>query len=73
MNWISVKDKLPEVHLDVLIYIPWLKDHFDSSSYIVGYLEYDECIYFNNFQDNIERIDIKYISHWMPLPEPPKE
>ncbi len=65
MDWISVEDKLPEVIIDkngrcncVLIY---KKDGFDcGSDFQVWNTEYFNI---NPFE----------ITHWMPLPDPPKE
>ena len=30
MNWISVKDKLPDNYMDILIYVPESKDNFEG-------------------------------------------
>ena len=59
MDWISVKDRLPELFEDVLTYddvgicINWLEELVDE----VAYFAYGG----------------KYVTHWMPLPESPKE
>ena len=61
-EWISVNDRLPDVGKIVLV--------FGKRSATTGM-----------FQGVIERNDLwwwkedttKYVSHWMPLPEPPKE
>ena len=59
MEWISVKDRLPELFEDVLTYdvdggirINWLEELVDE----VAYFAYGG----------------KYVTHWMLLPEPPK-
>ena len=64
MDWISVDDRLPEEEMQhVLLWFTDVKCAF------VGYLEngvfeLSHCDWF-----------VKYhpVSHWMPLPEPPKE
>ena len=57
MEWISIKDRLPEIDKDVLV---------------VDCNIYEVCIY-----DGVEfrTIDYGYFypTHWMSLPEPPKE
>jgi Protein of unknown function (DUF551) len=72
MEWISVEERLPEREKEVIIYekytsipiIAWLswsgnwhssKDHLSING--------DGSI-----DDNIEN---KFVTHWMPLPEPP--
>ena len=64
-GWIRVKDRLPEVIFDntgavncVLVYG---KDHFECGSDI----QVSNTAYLNKHT--------KGITHWMPLPEPPKE
>ena len=68
MNWISVKERLPKAGVEVLLYDAVFK------TYYVGFLDIS----------NIVRSEMKWIvdsemfrvcefTHWMPLPEPPKE
>lgn len=72
MEWISVKDRLPEDCENVLVYCPIL------GSMAVAYLAYDRkgspihytIVDFDEY-DQIARLN--EISHWMPLSEPPKE
>jgi hypothetical protein len=52
-KWISVKDRLPEKYVGVLVYNGSIHEDFICSS---GY-----------FYDTLD------VTHWMPLPEPPKE
>ena len=72
MNWISVKDRLPKESEHVIGYCrtninpewhvePLLFDIYDKKelwAYLFAYKGYDYAI---------------EISHWMPLPEPPKD
>ena len=64
-NWISVKDKLPNDHTPVIVAI---KDtHGDNP---VMYSDFGWCL---NGDYWIVDNDVRYdITHWMPLPEPPK-
>jgi len=63
-NWISVKDRLPEYNVSVLT------THKDSSV-LIGWRAST-----NSRGENWKiGVDCKpnSITHWMPLPEPPKE
>ena len=63
MEWISVSDRLPEDGIRVLTYA-------DNSAMFVAsrddgwYVDTGEYYYSSPFTN---------ITHWMPLPEPPKE
>lgn len=56
-NWISVKDRLPKDHEIVLTALKKDKD---------GYCHIQANPYFKEFWDTVK------VTHWMPLPEPPK-
>lgn len=76
MNWISVKDELPKHGVEVLIYY--------STEILQAYLWNDlwkgSCIVTDNMNDgyvndrNICKLGspFDFVTHWMPLPEPPK-
>lgn len=72
-NWISTKDLTPPVHEEVLLYMPAIDDELMESSFFIGYIESDGNYYINNFHNNFEAVKYKYITHWIWLPEPPKE
>lgn len=58
-NWISVKDRLPKENDRVLTYSPNM-----ASSDIGGIsIQWGWCC----------KTKVNDITHWMPLPEPPKE
>ncbi|MBO5715050.1 MAG: DUF551 domain-containing protein [Clostridia bacterium] len=59
-EWISVKDRLPEIDTHVLVY-----DEHMWWDYAIAKLDKDGC-----WMD--EECCILCPSHWMPLPEPPK-
>ena len=66
-KWIPVSERLPEVREDVLCYrcIKNVSLTFDVYTYLGN----------GQWEDTYGNLDeeIKPISHWMPLPEPPKE
>jgi hypothetical protein len=59
MEWIDVKDRLPELHRRVLLF----RSEFDP---YIGCLDTDGHWYINGSL-------LYQPTHWMPLPEPPKE
>lgn len=62
-EWVSVDDKLPEKNQQVLTYNPM----DDREPFWVDYLFLagDEKLHWDMGEDNV--------THWMPLPEPPKQ
>lgn len=83
MNWISVKDRLPaksgsylacrkfgNTHFvwiyDFAMNLSDIDDNFEDENH-GGWWECDSC-------EGVQYFDeVKGITHWMPLPEPPKE
>ena len=65
MEWISVKDRLPEKEKEVLVY--WTNTSQCKRHYEIIYYTGDHwfCL------DDKVRPWIK-VTHWMPLPEPPE-
>lgn len=72
-GWVSVKDRLPKSMINKVLV--WL-EHEDLNGYI-GYGHYEkfhgEEMWYDLEHD--ERFDKRgyIVTHWMPLPEPPKE
>lgn len=65
-KWISVKDRLPEDRHSVLVYCP-----HNKCIYTAYYDDFNDEWYYFGCGGGIE---VYYtVSHWMPLPEPPKE
>lgn len=62
-EWISVKDKLPEEYRIVICY--------DDQSERIKEAEFHHSRFNVNSQDN--EIILHNVTHWMPLPEPPKD
>ena len=59
MRWTSVREALPELYLDVLVYDSWAGVTFGA------YQGRDEWEVYNCLSEESE------ITHWMPIPEPP--
>ncbi len=66
MEWISVKDRLPEQLKCYLIY------SFDwDDSTCIPYIAWSFYNSDGKWVDSIDRSFHNYVTHWMPLPEPP--
>ena len=73
-QWISVKDRLPDEEVLAANFAPGTHGY---KEYIIGYVEAvkcydldwekDKCVAQNDFEI------LENVTHWMPLPEPPKE
>jgi hypothetical protein len=63
MNWIDVKDRLPEHGILTSSYVLTINSY--------GHIDCLDFIYKNWYKDNIP--EETYITHWMPLPEPPNK
>lgn len=71
MEWISIKDRLPPINDKLLVFSERIgilmginKDHIFAKDGI--FFHYPGKLKF-------EKDKIENVSHWMPLPEPPKE
>lgn len=70
-HWISVKDRLPDVFDEVLVY-----DTFSNTSISIAWRETTPRKngivdwYWNSQMSYPE--DLTHVTHWMPLPEPPE-
>ena len=68
-EWVSVEERLPEIGTEVLIC-----DIFDTRNYMdVWSLEDDEDGDAVWEDKNGNWYSVDEVTHWMPLPEPPKE
>ena len=70
-EWISAKDRLPDVYTPVLVtYIGWQdgEQHCDEVATIGLFSKW----HWWDGGDTEEEVLVT-ITHWMPLPEPPKE
>ena len=66
-QWVSVKDRLPEEQKEVLIYLP----EYDSVE--MAALFEIPSLNLKEWAQNEDAYMLNEVSHWMPLPEPPKE
>lgn len=64
MDWISVKDRLPEPHRMVIVYVANRAGWWN--------IETDFLNLNGSWASNADS-DWHIVTHWMPLPEPPKE
>lgn len=67
MNWISVKERLPKVNKDVLLFSPFYLDY----KYFIGKLLKDGAFVCEEAERDIF-FGKEKVTHWMPLPEPPE-
>ena len=77
-EWISVKNRLPDGYDDVLVYVvehrSWWDDEYVEPGKKISTLKHDTYSYMAiQYLDKYEDISRTNITHWMPLPEPPKE
>lgn len=66
MEWISVKDRRPSINEIVLVYDTFFEDV--SIGYISEFLG-ERTIWIIDYGESVSDT----VTHWMPLPEPPKE
>lgn len=72
MKWISVKDRLPEIGQEVIVYCPSCKRKVTALCRLIRYEEAVNFYWDNSYGgSNIHVQDA--VTHWMPLPEAPKE
>ena len=73
VGWISTKDRMPEKYLDVLVLVQYPKVNGYTGHYVViAWKSTDDDSWDsddNNFNNDPEGV----VTHWMFLPEPPKE
>jgi hypothetical protein len=62
-EWISVKERLPGANEDV-----WCYSNRNGGYTFIGYIGYHVRDWMENGS-----LHIGDVTHWMPLPEPPKE
>jgi len=66
-RWISVEERLPEKHVEVLI---CTEDYGKNELGFATVAVWDGSEWIETWD---RQKSVHYVSHWMPLPEPPKE
>ena len=77
MKWISVKDRMPEYNTEVLLYYSTdiVQGFLDKNDYWYGSRDVRDCMNDGWVEDSKfcrRGGPFDYVTHWMPLPEPPK-
>ena len=70
MEWISVKERLPEEETSVLVWAEWADDPGGYSCELAMLCDG------NWYNNGVIAGELHYkltVTHWMPLPAPPKE
>ena len=70
-EWISVKDRLPENDDNVLVIVNGKYNNvtFVNAMMIAAFCDDEHVWFLNEYPDFVHA----NVTHWMPLPEPPKE
>jgi hypothetical protein len=80
-EWISVKDRLPEENGRYLCYVKAKRrtGFIGTYGFVENLHEFDEMFFkgenrsgFITDDDRLGFVEIENVTHWMPLPEPPK-
>ena len=66
--WISCEDRLPEIGEPVWLFC---FEDYQQEGYFVQDIDYEEEGVSHTFKNMYDKYIV--VTHWMPLPEPPKE
>jgi hypothetical protein len=66
MEWISVKDRLPEIGQSIIFFCV---DHIRAGKYYATFSDNSDL----GFYDLCCNYDFDNVTHWMPIPQFPKE
>lgn len=72
MEWISVDDRLPEIGDEVIVYTPNSRTKVTALCRLIRYEE-DAEFFWDNFYGGTNFHLKESVTHWMPLPAPPKD
>lgn len=72
-QWISVDDRLPSIDERVFVYIPRPDDHYNIEMAYISEGDDDYPYWVLRDKSQFYSTRFHYISHWQPLPEPPKD
>lgn len=79
MNWISVKDRLPDDHERVLVRLRGAGYDTEKSRIEIATFTIGDFFLYYKYRDSMtnDLFTIPYcvdrVTHWMPLPEPPED
>ena len=75
MEWISVEERMPEHGTDVLVLTAPGALSLGQNCVVAEYIHprMEKSGVFINFYAGYDDKNILAVTHWMPLPEPPKE
>lgn len=72
-KWISIKDKLPEIGEEVIVYCPkCISRKVTALMRLIRYEGATEYFWDNSYGGSNVHV-MHSVTHWMPLPESPKE
>ncbi len=69
-KWISVEERLPDVEVLAANFAPGT---YGYKEYIIGYVSGEKCTEPGKCHAENDYEILYNVTHWMPLPEPPKE
>lgn len=76
-GWISVKDRLPEMYEEVIVAVPFVFEDENGPTNQKGCAVVTSRLVEDpqgaKWNIHIEEKWVNHITHWMPLPAPPKE
>jgi hypothetical protein len=72
-QWISVDDRLPNIGERVFVYIPRPDNHYNTEIAYISEGNDDYPYWVLGDKSQFYSTRFHYISHWQPLPEPPKD
>ena len=78
-KWIPVSDRLPDKNDNYIVFLKYVKT-ITLMNFALDFVVHDEyglptkekksCFYY--YDDDWENIEVPEVTHWMPIPEPPK-
>lgn len=78
-QWIPVSDRLPDKNDEYIVFLKYVKT-ITMMNFALDFVVHDEyglptkekksCFYY--YDDDWENIEVPEVTHWMPIPEPPK-
>ena len=72
MEWISVKDRMPDAYQHVIAHVRHTEKWRNTVLTDHPWHVVEEDIWLGDKWDNNADADVHEVTHWMPMPEPPK-